>query len=718
MTDQPRRTRRRMHARVALGLGALAATLLAVLPRLPVRAAAPTVPPRRVPAASVVTRTAAPTLSLVDQSATAAGDGTFLLDLQVTDLDTVPAGTSVEVTATVHQRVKTRQAFERTTRGLDLGSVLGLVEPQPVTLSLPGADPTARLAFRVGDKGPSCPECITVAGDGVYPIHVELRERGGERVYDQLTTHLVYAATGAGRPLAVAVVVPLHLTPGTDLDGRDTTPDTSGFVSLVEGLAARPLVPVTIVPTPEAIDTLGLLADRDRGTAGEGAAGLLDLLRAALTGREVLGGPYVRWPTGELDSSRLLPELRRQVAHGRAVLTRRLRTEVDRGTTLIGDRVPSADALEALGTQRLVVPEAALATDLSDDPTTGPALLDPGALEGTSTAAIPVITLDAALQSHLTPARSREDHRLDVLCAQHLLADLAVIHFTDPDARGVAVVVPDGTAQTTLDTLLAGVGADVPTLAASTLSDLFELPLRTFDDGQPIVRLPADTTARVDDPSVTALATAVGEARPLLRAYASLFDDGPAATETLDRRLATAFAADLSPSRRLAHLAEGRAEVERRLREVRLAEPGSVGLTARVQDVPIAVVNDSGRPITIGFEASSDNVRLLGARVTAGSARPVLQRRLRVEGRVARVAVRVATRGPGAFTLVAALRAPTGDVLDTGRYSLRSTAVSGLGKVLSIGSLLFLALWWVRSITRTRRARAEQRRARERNTSA
>jgi hypothetical protein len=44
-------------------------------------------------------------------------------------------------------------------------------------------------------------------------------------------------------------------------------------------------------------------------------------------------------------------------------------------------------------------------------------------------------------------------------------------------------------------------------------------------------------------------------------------------------------------------------------------------------------------------------------------------------------------------------------VLERTRFDIRSTAVSGVGVVLSIGAGLFLAIWWARHWRKTRRSR-------------
>ena len=66
----------------------------------------------------------------------------------------------------------------------------------------------------------------------------------------------------------------------------------------------------------------------------------------------------------------------------------------------------------------------------------------------------------------------------------------------------------------------------------------------------------------------------------------------------------------------------------------------------------------------------------------------------------------VHARVPGQSRVDISIRTPDGAVLlDEVRYSVRGTAISGLGLVLSVGAALFLLLWWARHWGQSRRAR-------------
>ena len=66
-----------------------------------------------------------------------------------------------------------------------------------------------------------------------------------------------------------------------------------------------------------------------------------------------------------------------------------------------------------------------------------------------------------------------------------------------------------------------------------------------------------------------------------------------------------------------------------------------------------------------------------------------------------RLDVDVEVRASGQFTMQADLIAPNSDrVLASTRQQVRSTTFSGVGLLLSGGALLFLVVWWSRTLRR------------------
>ena len=642
-----------------------------------------------------------PSAALARQSETVAADGIFSLDVDVTDLESLATTQDVELAVTVHQRVKTLTGFSRTLLGSELGSVLGLVAPTPVKHTSGSTTQTIRVSVPIGSPSAACPDCTALGLDGVYPLHVELRERGGELVYDSFTTHLVYATRINTNRLAVALIVRLHLPPGMTSNGTLAVAPVR-FSGHAEALLNHPLVPLTVIPTPETIATI----------AEGGDPGIIDLVRGAVSGREVLSSTWVPWHLADLDDPRLVDELRRQSKAGRDVLRRVLGVTPTDGILVADRAIPNRRALDALDITRIAAPERALAKSGSIVGPGRPVAFDPGPLdEGATdegaTPALPLVVLDDRLQSHFTARLSdRRPGTDDVLRAQQLLADLAMLHFDAPNRPGgVAIVIPEDTPQGVLDLLLAGIGADGQTVRAVPLSAIFNFEPRTTADGGAVERKAASTRPGASSPDGVVQDSL--RTRTELDGYRSAFVDVQPEDTRFDDQIGRSFSADLGSDARRAYLAGVDASVRSSLAKVHLARPDRVTLTARRQDVPIVVENTSGRPVRLALEVSSDNLTLPHAvAASSGPLRGVERREVMVRGRIGQEKVSVATRGPGSFSFVARLRTRSGFDLSIKRYTVRSTVVSGIGKALTLGALAFLGVWWSRSAVRARRRRA------------
>lgn len=638
----------------------------------------------------------APMIRLIAQGPIVTEDGTLRLDFAVESVDTRPLPAGLGVAITVHRRARTRAQFRSTLSGENLGAVLGLVTPTPV-----GSDGRTEqfvpVELRIGAPSQTCPTCIRLDNDGVYPVNVELRNLRTDDVIDRLTTHVIRTTnvTTERRRLKVALVVPLHLAPVNDLS--DPVVATRSFVERIEAMAGRPLVPLSVAPTPETIEALAQRPDDL----------LLSQLRTSLAGREVLASPYVRWSTSLFDRAQLTDELTAQTALGAEVLRTVLGSEPTAGVLIAGDRIPSADGVSRAGIN-IVIAEAddvrAAAGPISS--TGGPVLLNLGG--ETPTPAKITLVLDRDIEAELT--RLRDPVRRggeDVLRAQHILADLTMLAATRT-AQGLAIQIPEDTPQATLDALLAGLGTTNPIIEPVTVSDLARLPLQTRSDVPEVVtRVGSRPETTNELPAGDVLAIAGFRSR--LAGYLSLFP-GPAPDQSrLSRKVSRLVAADLNAADRRRRINEANRTVAGLLGQVRLSTPDQLTVTARNAIVPIGVINDTGLPIRVFVTVSSSSVRLRDSGVVVDAIGTTeIRQRIDIAARVGESEVAIETRGPGSFSMVARLTTATGLTLASERYRLRSTAVSGLGAALTLGSLVVLFAWWFRW-GRSARRRSRQR---------
>ena len=120
-------------------------------------------------------------------------------------------------------------------------------------------------------------------------------------------------------------------------------------------------------------------------------------------------------------------------------------------------------------------------------------------------------------------------------------------------------------------------------------------------------------------------------------------------------------------------------------------------VTARRADIPLSFLNQTGKPVTVHVHLASEKLLFPdGADQVLVLPEGTTTQRFAVEARAS-----------GTFTMTVSLA--TGDgVVPLGepeKVSVRSAVFSGAGAALTVGALLFLALWWANHFRRTRRAR-------------
>jgi len=613
-------------------------------------------------------------------------------------VDLAGATPGLEVRAVVHTYVQSRIAFERTLEGERLGSEIGTVA-QPVEL-LP-ASPEGGRVLTLPLQDPSAPRDPnrlrislprTVAA-GVYPVEIELRDPERGEVLAGFVTHLVATAPVAEGPLVaeqlrLSWIWRIAANPATRVDGTVTAAFTRsvGFGGRLNRIAsllpAAVGIPIVLAPGPETVATWEAEGRRD-STAAAGSAAIRD---AAAT-HEVLAAPFVPIDGPSLETVGLGTESVHELRVGTSSLDAVLGTRVDPRTT---DATPlDAAYLERLrtaGVDRVVVPPSALAP-LDDPGQYTPT--HPFALENLGQLFAAVETrpeLSALLDTAGTPA----------LRAQRFLAGLSVVALEQPnDLRGVVVDTarrwnPD---PEVINPVLAGLREN-PLIEASSLDELMTtVPPREGEAG-PVVRQLVPIAP--GPPSVSAIAFTATSRR--LDGLASMVGATDPVVERGRDSLLVALTSAWSPatartrsSARLNHVDN---EIHSVANQVIAPDTRTVTLISRRSDIPISILNTTGREVTIRVQLDSEKLEF-----PDGDARV-----LTLPSRNTTVRLPVESRASGTFPLRVTITSEDGALnLQQARYTVRSTVVSGVGVILTIGAGLFLAIWWLTHWRRTRR---------------
>jgi hypothetical protein len=615
---------------------------------------------------------------LVSQSPWITPGQDLVLGLRITDKRPPD---ELEVAVTLCARVSTRSEFALTLD--DKGPCTPIDVVNPSLSSLPvAADGSVTLTMPVTDRVADQP--------GVYPARVELRERRGKAL-DHLTTHVITVPATTDPKLGASIVLPLATTVSVSRSGMHSADPVAAdhLVALVSSLQNRSAVPVTLDPSPASLQLLAGSTRPADSAAIESLAG-----NASSPTRQFVAGPYVPVSLPALNAAGLESEVAAQVVRGSEALEDILQERPDPRTWVALDPLDAASvaSLGDRGVDRLVLPEASL-QPLAINHT----LTQPFTLEARQGRRVAAAAGDSGLVRHFAPTDQ------PVLAAHQLLADLAVIYFDAPNVknRGVVALPPSDWRPDPafLDTLLDGLGTS-PVLAPMTLDTLFTTvsPAAGTRGRAPLVR----TLAPLRDSAANSLpATPIRTSRHKLDSFGSILDrDNQQAADLFDdleRSLLAAESSDVRGRDRTAAVDAVERRLDHQLAMVHMPASRSITLTARQGEIPVTVLSDAPFPVHVTIDVQSDKLRFPGGEHID---LPPLTRR------VTTLRVTVQSRTSGSFPLRVTVRTPSGAVLSQSRISVRSTATSGVGVVLSVGAGAFLFLWWLRQFRHGRRARA------------
>lgn len=622
-----------------------------------------------------------PALELAAQTPGVDAGGTFVLGLLP---EGAPPGATLRVV--VHDRVRSRSELGTSSDGDGLRRAVHIAE-EPLADLPAGADGVRQVTVSLD---PSTPAGQAITEPGVYPVSVDLLDGGG-RSEAGLVTHLVLRppASESTPPLTVAVVASIGSRPRPDGEVPLDDADLAGALGLVDALAAAPDVTATLAITPDTLAGLAVAATPQ-------TTALVDGLRATAATRPTVALPYVETSPDALADADLGDELDEQLDRGGATLADVLGIAPTQATWFAGPDLggDGLDLLGALGVRRVVVAPAQVerVTDGVLSPARPFVLAPPRGERSRGDDEDEDDDVQALLSdARLTAALATDEE--PALVASHVLAELAVLWFEQPGTER-AVVVPVGTevpadaVRAILDGLRAAalfhpVALDDAFTEAAPLRDRAGDPLRRALDPDDIVPI---TDSVADD---------VRDLRELRPSVASMVGPSSASLATLDAHLLRAETAGLSAGGRRAEVGAARGAVEDLVDAVNTNETVTITLTAREGTVPLTIRNGTGGTVEVRVRLRSPKLELPEGDTFS----------LTLSGPTSRLDIPVRTRASGSFPFDVEVTSPDGRIaLASTRYSVRSTAVSGVGLVLSIGAGLFLVVWWARHWREHRRA--------------
>jgi len=652
--------------------GGLAVVTLAaiVVPAVPLTASAQTTP--------------ATTIQLVSQELVVAPDEALTATLAVNG--PVPDGAELAVTVSSRLRPEREGLHALLDGGAKLG---GTVDFLSIPLDAIPRDGAGRLSVTVPTVRKSSADkrdTLRLTAAGLYPVTFELRTDQSDPVDSVLSFVERTDDSVTISPLSVAVVTSIESPPAGQPDGSVVVSERarSDLGQLAAALGHNPNVPVTVSLPPELLERLA-------ASAAPEDQQLMQQLTAALPGREVLSRPYVTMDPSTSAHSGLSADYTRLLAQGEDTL-RALFPGVtpDRSLFLVRGDVDGAglQLLRNLGALNVVlpsVPKTAESEEAAADPTR---TVQVRAGDGS---VVRAAVLDPDLMKRLT---ATDD---PVLAAHYMATELIALQAEQPDqpGRGVVILPPTGLA---VDPVFLGTLEDligqIPQLRPVDLAGLFSLTTNAVGEGASPRTIAAPVTAVVDR---SAVAFSIAERRLEVGQVASMLPAGDTMPGDLRQVLDLSLAEDLTDTSRTTYLST----VDDRLGAVTQSivpmDRRQFTITSRRTTIPITIRSTWPEPLKVKVRLSSPKLAF-----------PKGDQIITVTQDSPPFRVPVEAKTNGTFQVTATLLTPEGDAPlgPPMAITVRSTALSGLGILVTIAAALGLAAWWIQHLRSKRRRRA------------
>jgi hypothetical protein len=383
--------------------------------------------------------------------------------------------------------------------------------------------------------------------------------------------------------------------------------------------------------------------------------------RSALNGRSVLATPEL-----DLDPSALAA-----IGQGDLYGFALERTEADLaslGLTAVPATHPVEVGLTVAGARLLLDRGVTTVVDIGAVP-------QPGGFIQVDDQKLSVVQIDDDLTAELA-GRSRASTR-----AHRLLARLAIRSQADrsPVVLGGVNIADAGV--NSLDILLSAVD-QIGLLETTTIN-------ATAGAGLPI--RPAESPSQDLQP----LAENIAQTVATIGTYENFYISGGIQPQRLRNDLLAALSRDFNPTNRATAVARVDQNIADALTTVSISNSNSVTLAAQQTQIPLQVTNQSAGPRAILLRFETDKLEVENDRV------------VEIPPGVSQLDIEVRTRSLGLSRLKIIVLTPDGQhELARTTFQVRSTAVPGLGMLLSGTALVLLLVWWWRSIRRTRRKRS------------
>jgi hypothetical protein len=506
---------------------------------------------------------------------------------------------------------------------------------------------------------------------GAIPVRIDLTDED-QAILDTLVTFVIAEDTTLSARIDLGFVADAQSPLARRADSIELDP--ADAVDQVADAVNNAPAPVLISFAPE---TLTALAD----PTTDGGQRALDRIRRLLDGHLI---PLSPWVSIDEEAWRLTgdPErLIRLFAQGREVTEKLLGRAPMPIAHIDADATADTVAfLRSVGLTGGVVEPSQI-----DDVALTQADRRPIEVLDANGITVPVLVVDRAFEASLIG----EDPEL---IAQHRFTELLFEAKTVGTDRGILLDL------STVDRvplfLLIDLFETTDRLGLTSVDDLLARPSARDDNGS-VLRVELLATP----PSSTELAASdlrMRMAEAVLDSYALMLAPAEGLLAPLRDILTAAMSDELdTDSRRIFAdvifdvVADVTAQVE-------LIDSGRITLASRTAALPVAIHNGANLTMNVTVKTTSEKLRFPDGEELRITLKPGLNE----------LTIPIETVTSGDARIFITVTSPDGHLdLTDGSVNVRSTAISGLGLVVSLVSLAVLLIWWLRTIIRVRRSR-------------
>lgn len=619
-------------------------------------------------------------LSVASVSPWVASDGEFQVRFDPTT--SLPA--EAQLTITIHEPVDADEGeladeLGEIIRGGEPGRVLQTPLTVPFAqLGDPTSGPVLTIPVR-STRGTS--DRVLLPNPGPHPVELVVTAPDGPELWSRTVflNRLPEAddeAPAPPAPVDVALVLPVDAATSTGREGFGVE-DRTRLGSIASLLSAVPDAPLVLAARPDTLDRLATSAE-------PWASDLLDVLSDPRPQRVIAQLPYVEVDSGGLVASGARGELERQLVVGAATVAERLGRSPVPGAW-VGDSSLTPEVLPVLrdaGVGRLLLPldDLDLPDEVDDDlPVRRPVPIRGG--EGMTVTAFDPLASERLVDAATDPA-VRAHEALSIVLASWFERG------EGDDPLATALLLTPGTDPEVLASLGAALTSGGPLLAGGDVSS-------AGSTGADVQGPIADLVPRTP-PDLRSTVAATTTTRGRLEAYRSMTGTADPDADLWDQFTDRTLARTLDPGDRAQLHAAVRGGVAAKVALIEPPRARRVVLTSDDTVIPLRFRNDLPFEVRLVLRARSPRLAI---------DRPTREILLAPGENVVDLPVKV--RAPGESLLRIELQSPDEGISIPGpAVPVRSTAISGVGAALSIVSILFLCVWWFRTMRRRRREHA------------